>query len=191
MENIISFGISIYTSTQLYKKREQQQQQQLLMQQLQQMQQHPPLGDPMNSEGMMKMVENQRVSELPLEGFTFNSLLPLTGIDQIGTISGLQNPNLLTQNQFLLASQQQQAVNLKYHLLTSMQKMVSLSEIMDLRCNQIHKRVPLNNRISCNRLMLTIKQRLLKIFFILRSWSHTRKKQSYLLPFFIKWEVVS
>ncbi|KAL8040651.1 hypothetical protein ABFX02_10G111701 [Erythranthe guttata] len=110
------------------------------MQQLQQMQQHPPLGDPMNSEGMMKMVENQRVSELPLEGFTFNSLLPLTGIDQIGTISGLRNPNLLTQNQFLLASQQQQAMNLKYHLLTSMQKMVSLSEIMDLRCNQIHKR---------------------------------------------------
>ncbi|KAL7084419.1 hypothetical protein ACP275_14G222300 [Erythranthe tilingii] len=174
-----------YIETQLYKTREQQQQQQLQMQQLQQMQQHPPLGGPMNSEGMMKMYEesmnhplsmhsetqqgfmeanrqlqqrnpggisaamqqmqgitgeshlgatqnflssddassiywkgpirrskyglggaglNQGVGGLPLKGW------PMTGIDQLGTSSGLQKPNLPTQNQFLLASQQQQAL---------------------------------------------------------------------------------
>ncbi|EYU29779.1 hypothetical protein MIMGU_mgv1a024501mg [Erythranthe guttata] len=117
-----------------YIQREQQQQQQLLMQQLQQMQQHPPLGDPMNSEGMMKMVENQRVSELPLEGFTFNSLLPLTGIDQIGTISGLQNPNLLTQNQFLLASQQQQATHADHKTETSKGEVGRIREKNKVTC---------------------------------------------------------
>ncbi|KAL7126807.1 hypothetical protein ABFS83_14G211300 [Erythranthe nasuta] len=47
---------------------------------------------------------NQGVGGLPLKGW------PTTGIDQLGTSWGLQKPNLPTQNQFLLASQQQQAL---------------------------------------------------------------------------------
>ncbi|KAA8550638.1 hypothetical protein F0562_002322 [Nyssa sinensis] len=49
---------------------------------------------------------NQGVTSLPLKGW------PLTGIDQIRPSLGLQvqKPNLQTQNQFLLASQQQQVL---------------------------------------------------------------------------------
>ncbi|KAL7084421.1 hypothetical protein ACP275_14G222400 [Erythranthe tilingii] len=50
---------------------------------------------------------NQGVGGLPLKGWPMTII---QGIDQLRTSSGLQRPNLPTQNQFLLASQPQQAL---------------------------------------------------------------------------------